>query len=702
VTKVAIYAEDKLFMDVQEILVELLKVHPEIDEFIEWTDVIPRDTPCLVLGNLPPVKPARYVKTLSQKQLMVYPTAMSDLQIAIKNLLTPKTYPKMQYRVVDMLTPAEERALGDLLVVDIETGGQFDVAIRPEEKYLLCVGMNDGKNIYVYRQKSLQRGTAGYDQLIRILTKPGRKLIAHNMKFDFPILGCHLGISGLTGHGDTMLMHHSINHGAKTHKLEDLAVKYLGAEDWKDFAHEYTRKSKDYATIPKDVLHYYNALDVYWTWHLYHYLLNIIKTEPERLGGVLLHEYRMSRFFQVVEANGTGIDLPYLQDTLREELVTAKEAALDKLKEITGEEKFNPGSPQQVKRWLQDVGYKMHSTKEDFLLDMQIAKDDQFVRDFVTALLDYRGHSKMLGTYVDGVLKRRRGNVIYPTFNVHGTATGRLSSSDPNIQNIPRDKTIRRLVVPRSEGRTMVQADYSQAELRVMACLSGDEYLQSLFQIDSPDFFDALMPIAFPGTDLASLAPGPRKQMRAKLKGVIYGMSYGRQAAAIAKALTQEDAQQGGHNPTTIQQANVIMRNYFKQAPDLYKWRQWVSDVAIDPDRTLISPYGRMYQAELVTARNRQNVINSGLAFLPQSTASDMCVEGAFGVQRELSTGAYGDTMIVATIHDAILLDVPDQYVDSVTKMVPKYMEEAGRRVFGDTVVFAADTKAGPSWADVG
>jgi DNA polymerase-1 len=690
-TKVAVYTEDRLFMDVQELLVALLKVHPEIEEFIEWNEVIPRDTPTLVLGNLPEIVPARYVKTLSQKQIVTNPAAITEIEVALSNLLAPPVFPSMEYRVVSSLSAAEEARLGTYLVVDIETGGRFDVAIRPEEKYLLSVGLYDGgRTVYVFREESLRAHTAGQEQLRRILTKRGRKLIAHNMKFDFPILGLHLGIPGLHGHIDTMLMHHSINHGAKQHDLKNLAHKYLGAPDWESDQHQYVKKSKDFASIPRNVLYKYNAFDVYWTWHLYQYLLNIIRTEPKRLGGVLLHELRMAVFFQQVEQNGVGIDLPYLTE-LKGKLEASKAQHLTRLQQVTGIENFNPGSPVQVKKWLNSVGYQVSGTAEGVLEGLDIIEGDDFVREFVDELLEYRGDGKMLGTYVDGILNRRRGNIVYPTFLVHGTSTGRLSSRDPNIQNIPRDKTIRRLVVPRASGRTMVQADYSQAELRVMACLSGDAYLQSLFQEDSPDFFDALMPIAYPGIDLATLAPGVKKDLRAKLKGVIYGMSYGRQAPAIAVSLDM-----------AVQEAAKIMSNYFSQAPDLYRWRQEVSEIAVDPDRALVNPFGRMYQAEIVTGRNKQNVINSGLAFLPQSTASDLCVEAAIGVQNELNTGAYGDTMIVATIHDAILADVPDQYVDKYAAMVTRKMAEAGRRVFGDLVVFAADTKAGMSWAEVG
>lgn len=699
-TEIALYVDSKLLPPVQDIIGALVQNFKQVTAVEMYDDTTDRTMPVLVLGNMPSITPAFYVKTLSQKQILTNPAAMTELEVALTNLLAPPVFPPMEYKVVKSLSQIEEFTLGDQLVVDIETGGQFDVAIRPNEKHLLCVGINDGRHIYVFDVDGCNYATRGADQLIRILKKPGRKLIAHNMKFDFPILAVLLRIKGgLYGHFDTMLLHHAINHGAKEHDLKNLCHKYLGAPDWEHDKDKYLGKPKDFANIPPDVLHKYNAYDVYWTWYLKEYLMKVAMSEPKRLPNVALHEFRMSSFFQDVEQNGVGIDLPYL-DELGEKLLGESTPLLARLREIAGpvfdkkgkQSEFNPGSWQQVKKFFADQDIRLGSTDEKHLMELNItAESDPEAYEFRELLLEYRGVEKNRGTYVEGIRKRLRGNVVYPTFWVHGTTTGRLSSKNPNIQNIPRDKTIRRLVVPRSEGRTMVQADYSQAELRVMACLSGDAYLQSLFQIDSPDFFDALMPVAYPSIPLESMSPQVKKDLRAKLKGVIYGMSYGRQAKAIAISLDM-----------AVQDAVSIMDNYFKQAPDLRHWREEVSAIALDPTRTLVSPFGRQYQAEVVTSRNRQNVVNSALAFLPQSTASDLCVVAAERVQARLQTGQYGDTLIVATIHDAILADVPDEFIEPYSTMVTHEMEQSGKDIFGDLVVFASDTKAGPSWADCG
>jgi DNA polymerase I-like protein with 3'-5' exonuclease and polymerase domains len=125
-----------------------------------------------------------------------------------------------------------------------------------------------------------------------------------------------------------------------------------------------------------------------------------------------------------------------------------------------------------------------------------------------------------------------------------------------------------------------------------------------------------------------------------------------------------------------------------------------VQEIVLDPERTLISPFGRQYQAEVITPKNKQNVLNSGLAFLPQSTASDLCVIAAINAHGRLKSGQYGDTMIVATIHDAILLDVPDEYVDSVAAMVMEEMEKSGTEKFGDVLALRSRRFYRPYWGE--
>ena len=684
-TKLAVYTEDKKFYPaVLEVLSNVVADFG-IDDVEQWTHTTDRTVPTLVLGHPPEIKPINYITTLSQKQIMSNTAALTLLHAAVTNLLAPVTYPALSYTVLQQpLGMARHVKLGGVLVVDIETGGDFEVLL-PQERELISVAINDGKNIYVYSRAALKREDVR-TELRQILTS-SRKLIAHNAKFDFRTLSEYCGVT-IHGHLDTLTFLHALNPGLGNYGLKENCIRLLGATDWESGLKQYINKAKGlfYENIPEDILYKYNAYDVYWTWYLYLYLARAADGDP-RIARLARFESRMVNFYQDVEAAGIAVDLDYLNklDTdLKNEMV----GPLAQLKAQVGDENFNPGSWQQVKKYLASIGVAVKSTDEKTLLKERV-KMNEGGQLFVDTLLEYRGLVKEHGTYVKGILKRQRDGIVYPTFKVHGTNTGRLSSADPNVQNIPRDterQSLRRIFVPRAENRKLVSVDYSQAELRVMACLSNDEYLISLFQDGMPDFFDSLMPSAFPRLDLATLPKDEKKNYRAKLKGVVYGLAYNRKAAAIAESLEMSQ-----------REAQAIINNFFQAAPQFYDWRMWVEEMALSEEDTLISPFGRYYQSEVVLGRNRQNIINAGLAFLPQSTASDFCVKAAIAVHEKLQGT---DVKIVATIHDAILLDVPDADVQWVSDLTQAEMRASAYETF-QAVPFATEATSGSSWEGI-
>jgi DNA polymerase-1 len=681
--------EDKLLPPVQDILGGVLGDFP-VEDVELWNQYTTDPTlPVLVLGNMPPITPINYVKTLSQKQLLSSGSGLTELHAAITRLLTPPTYAPMEYMVIDgdvrFSAAYLTRNLDNIVVVDIETGGNIKTML-PEELWLLSVALTSGGKVIVLGEEALARED-NRKELTRFLTS-GVKLIAQNMKFDFRTLSAQLGVQ-IRGHLDTMLFSHAVNPGARSedHGLKKIAKKYLGAEDWETETSNYVKGKVGYEAIPRHILYEYNAYDAYWTWHLYEYFARAAQGD-ERIAKIAKFEFRMSNLFQDIERNGVAVDLDYL-DVLHADLSAQEEENLVVIREMAGE-KFNPNSPQQVKEFYESIGVSLKSTAVGKLEELDF-EEGSLGQRFTDSLLAARKITKLKGTYVEGIQKRTHAGIVYPDFLVHGTSTGRLSSRDPNIQNIPRDEegkiSLRRIFIPRDVAtRSLVSVDYSQAELRVMACLAEDEYLISLFQPGMPDFFDSLMPVAFPRVDLSTLDKNTKKNMRAKLKGVIYGLSYGRGANAIAKAL--------GMPPREAQQ---IITNYFRAAPNFYAWRQWVEQTALSPEHTLVSPFGRYYQAEVVTGKNRQNVINSGLAFLPQSTASDLCVVAAMEVQKWLPQY---DAVIVATIHDAILVDCPDEHIEVVAEKVQEAMRASGRQVFTQ-VPFDTDATWGKSWQGI-
>lgn len=713
------HADTKLQPPVIDIFKALVPEYG-IDNLYVWDRTVEPTVPTLVLGNIPQgqAMPLNYVKTLSQKQITMKNNSMTEIDAAVNLLLKPFEWPDV--KIVVQHEPIRKPKLGPVLVVDIETGGDIDIMV-PEEFWLLsCAIYDGGDTAYVYSQEALERTDVRQQLLGFFRTK---KLVAHNMKFDFRTLSTHFG-EPIFGHLDTMLLHHAINPGAGDHALKSLCRKYLGAPDWDAGTKEYVKgKYKEYPQnvyyprgvwdsfiknhikiavgfeqIPKDILYPYNGWDVIWTWRLKDYLLSIVKDNPQRIELAKM-EYRYGNFFQEVEANGLAVDRAYL-DWLDVEIKALYEEQVAKVRGITERADFNINSPKQVKEWLHDNGLMVEGTAEGVLLEAYDMAPKK-VQPFIDALLEARGYSKMHGTYVKGTLNRIHDGLVYSTFKVHGTDTGRLSSANPNVQNLPRDPqkvdgkyqhgefSIRRIYQTRDlENRILVECDYSQAELRVMACLSGDEYLISLFQPGMPDFFDSLMPTAYPHVDLETLDPGKRKNLRANLKSVIYGLAYGRKAKAIAKAL--------GISP---KEAQDIINNFLGNAPQFAAWRREIEEIALDPTRTLETPFGRYYQAEMVSGKNRQGVINSSLSFLPQSTASDLCVNAAIEVHKWI--GPEYDGKIIALIHDAILTDVPKQYAQEIGERIQVEMEASGARIFNGVVPFATEFTMGPYWEGI-
>lgn len=700
-TDLVLYTPQKLRPAVLDIVKAIAEDYPEIGQVVEWKRGIAPFLPTLCFNAVPDETPLKYVKTMSQKQALSKDSVVTELSAALDLLFRPRKLREFSYTVWDK---PELPLMGDVVVVDIETAGDIDTW-KPEEMWLLSCALYDGKKNIVLTEEWL-RSEANLQLLVAFLRKKNRKLVAHNMKFDFRSLSTQLGVT-IYGHMDTQLLHHAINPGSGEHGLKPLARKYLGAPDWDASSKKYVKGNYKlmpteyyynaalyekylakfgkvkvgFEAIPREILYKYNAEDVYWTWHLMEYLLEFA---DERVTRVALHEYRMGNYFQDMEHFGMAVDLDHLK--YLEEDFTAERAPFEaKLAELVSPE-FNPNSHQQVKEVLKAAGHDMKSTDEKHLTELLEGGVHPKVREFVESLLGIRGVNKNLNTYVKGIYKRLHEGRVYPTYKVHGTNTGRLSSSNPNIQNIPRDKRLRSLLtVEDTDAYDFLEVDYSQAELRVMAVLSQDDYLISLFQPGMDDFFDSLLPVTYPNADRDAWTPEERKNKRAVLKAVIYGLSYGRKAPAIANDLGMSRGE-----------AQAIIDNYFKAAPKFHHWRQDVEYQALASDGVLETVFGRRFQAELVTGRTKVNVVNSALSFLPQSTASDICVSAAMEIHKWIGPD-YGGTLI-ASVHDANLAQTPKQYTKEIAARMQAEMSKAATLYMGTQVPFDTEAEWGTSW----
>ena len=621
---------------------------------------------CFGTGLVGHLMPTSKVLTMSADGLSLL---VRGLKIAAGTIPLPAS---KQARVIESV--AELDALGDNIVVDIETRGDIDGPRADLE--LLCIGIWDGSD----KPVMLVPADLCHDKhLCEVLAS--RSIICHNSAFDVAVLNALLG-TRLRPNADTMVLHYAMHPASKSHGLKDLARYYLGVDDWDHDLEQYTGKgkSKDYGKIPKDILYRYCALDVYYTGLLLVALTEEATEESKRFYGQRMKDNNL--LIEIEEGPGVFIDVPYF-----ERLYDNMQADLDNLRsktaQATGIQTFNPGSHVQVKAYLASAGIEVKNTEAK---ELEKFKGDPFI----DALLEYKKTLKMLG-FVKSFLEKNTDGYLHPQFKIARTTTGRLASSNVNIQQIPREGPIKKGIVAPT-GYKIVTADYSQVELRVMAVLSGDKEMQKHFQPDSSDFFDALMPSAFPdlfptldayGAYKAEHG-GKDKVYRTVVKQIIYGLSYARGAAAIAESIGQDrDYAQG------------IIDNIFAAYPQWGQWRETIKEQAVKGELTAWT--GMPFEAEIVHWRNRAELERSGLSFMPQHHANQLMLNGARKVHENLN----GRGWIHAIVHDAAYLYVKEEHAEEVACELEAALVDSGREFFGDAVVFAAEPEIGNNWEEV-
>jgi len=374
------------------------------------------------------------------------------------------------------------------------------------------------------------------------------KFLWHNGKFDISRIHYILKVRARVDE-DTMLLHYvGINERKGTHGLKDLAPLYLQAPQWDDKLDDYKKKlarqmrinvtDLRYDYIPLQVLCPYNAMDVYATEQLYDLFMQLRRPESERIYRMLMEA---SNVYAQVEENGFMLDEDYL-NVLHIELANDAEDAVDEMERVANKywdpvayvrdtdaksfpgAYFNHKSPKQLMWLLKKItGQDISSTNAEILEELYEIYPDQ---DFLKALLKVRTLDKQIDTYVAGIrnVKCNDGRVR-ASFKLHGTETGRLSCSDPNMQNIPRDAKIKN-IFKAAPGKILVNLDYSQAELRVLAYLTQDPWLMDIF-IKGQDLHNMV--------SISIFGEGFTKEQRMQAKAVNFGITYGRGAGSLSK-----------------------------------------------------------------------------------------------------------------------------------------------------------------------
>jgi DNA polymerase-1 len=627
-----------------------------------------------VLRVVPTWHPAYCLRSADNFPALV--TDVGKLQESTKPPWQPPTFDVVDDEERALEAIAWLRANFDTLVVDIETGLDKDVSFdHPNNYALLCVGLGyaKGKAIVVGEQ-ALQSPvvlSVLKDLLLNV------KIICHNGKFDlsglFPTLGA------LLLWFDTMLAHYALDErtGAPIHGLKVLAVEELGAPQYDLEIATYVPRGGNYANIPRPILYKYNAYDVGCTWDLYELFTERMARDNVRR----VHDFMVSASNQLMylELNGITFDRTYsnvLQSSYQSRLFEIESSMCT----ITEAPSFNPRSPKQVKEFLYNNGIQTESTDVDHLevIQRRVARNSP-VGKFIEQLLVYRKEQKRFSTYVLGLQRRLYRGRVYTTYKLHGTTSGRLASKNPNLQNIVRDKPIRRQFIPASPENVFMQCDYKNVEARCIATMAQDEYLRKLLSNPDPNYklFNELSDTLF-GVGKWN------KEDYVRTKAFFYGISYGREAYSIAMEYNM-----------SVSEGTRRYNDFTRLIPDVVRWQQETRQKVLAGE-DLVTSFGRKRRFHLITEQNQKDVLNEALSHLPQSTASDICLSALIRLRPMLK----GVGWIRLTLHDALVVETPRKNLEVCRDMMRSVMEEEGAK-YTDYVPFPVDFTVGESWGDL-
>lgn len=513
--------------------------------------------------------------------------------------------------------------------------------------------------------------------------------VGQNIKYDLIMLKWYgFEIRGTLY--DTMLANYVFDPDGKR-SMDALSVKYLGYEpvSIETLIGKKGKNQLNMRDVPVEQVKEYAAEDADITLQLKHVFDPLLDKESVRD----IFEKVENKLVPVlvdIEYEGVGVDVNFLQDYSKQLEVEIREAEQNVYKHAGVS--FNLGSPKQLGEVLFDLmkldgsakktKTGQYATGEDVLAKLR--NKHQIIDD----ILVYRELTKLKSTYIDALpqLINPRTKRVHTSFNQTVAVTGRLSSNNPNLQNIPirtdRGREIRKAFIARDENWSLISADYSQIELRIVAAISGDESMIQAF-VDGKDIHTAT------AAKVYSVAESDVTfEMRRNAKAVNFGIIYGQSAFGLAENL--------GISRT---EAKSIIDNYFIQYPAIKKYMD--SSINFAKEHTYVQTLmGRKRWLRDIHSANQtvrgyaeRNAINMPI----QGTAADMIKLAMIDVHKELKRRNLRTRMILQ-VHDELVFDVPNEELDEVRDLVKKGME--GAMALPNHVPVNAETGSGANWLE--
>ncbi len=524
------------------------------------------------------------------------------------------------------------------------------------------------------------------DQLKPVLENPGIEKVSHNLKQQILVLRSR-GIRLEGGRWDPMVMSYVLNPTRHGHSVEDLAKEYLQYQ---------TKELKSLIGSGQKQISFADLADQevcdYCCERVDLYLTLTIKLEED------LKKENLDRFYAdlelpvlevlaEIEWNGVKIDTKTLS-RLSEEMGVNVDRLVAEIYALAGEE-FNINSPKQIGEVLFEklklpMVKKTRKTK-DFSTAVEVLEELAKDYDLPRKILDYRQFMKLKSTYVDALplMINPKSGRVHTNYQQTVAATGRLSSIDPNLQNIPIRTPWGRLIrvaFVAEEGNWLISADYSQIELRVMAHLSGDETLIDSFMKDedihsrtASEVFDVPM-------------EKMTKEIRNQAKAINYGINYGQSPFGLSQLLGIDQ-----------KAAKEYIDRYFKKYPKVKEYLDQTSQFVVEHGY-VTTMFGRRRYIPEIRSRDRmvfmaaqRAAINSPL----QGSAADIIKLAMIAVQKQIERKRMKTKMIMQ-VHDELVFEVPESEKESAAAMIREEMQSVCKLVVPLTV----DLSIGKNWRE--
>jgi len=510
------------------------------------------------------------------------------------------------------------------------------------------------------------------------------KLVGQNLKFDLPILNRH-GIKVTEFLGDTMLMSYVLNSTGTRHGLDRMAVHYLQYQPMKyEEVAGSASKQINFAQVEIPAATFYAAEDADITFRLFNLLDKKLQKEPKLINLLKTLEYPMLKSLLRVETNGAKIDTSMLAEYSKE--LGLKIDKLSKTAFKMAGEEFNMDSPKQLVEILysklelpvlKKTPKGQPSTNEDTL--QRLAEEYELPK----VIIQYRGLAKLKSTYTDSLINIQHPDTkrIHTSYQQAVTSTGRLSSTEPNLQNIPiktaEGRKIREAFVA-EKGNVLISADYSQIELRIMAHLSGDKNLTHAFN-NNIDVHSATASEIF-DVPLEEVTTDHRRSAKAINFGLIYGMS----AFGLTRQLGIPRHEAQAYLDTYFERYTGV-REYMDSTKELAKKNLYVETIL-----------GRKLHVTEINASNglrRQAAERAAINAPLQGSAADIIKKAMIDVDEWIGEDNPNIQMIMQ-VHDELIFEVKKDFAEEALTHVISLMESAVKL----DIPLIVDANQGANW----